>query len=120
MKASEFVLALFSVLCLVANQILIKIWIEKNNVSVWPPNFQFLRAIFSLEVLIVASLLVISGVIWVYLLGKVQFSMLYPIISLSYVFGILAAKFIFYENIPLLRWIGVIIIIVGVLFVTKK
>jgi undecaprenyl phosphate-alpha-L-ara4N flippase subunit ArnE len=45
--------------------------------------------------------------------------MAYPMISLSYVFGMLAAMFIFHETIPLTRWVGVALIILGCIFVAK-
>jgi undecaprenyl phosphate-alpha-L-ara4N flippase subunit ArnE len=40
-------------------------------------------------------------------------------ISISYLFGLLAAIFVFHESIPLTRWIGVLLIMGGVLLVTK-
>lgn len=41
-------------------------------------------------------------------------------ISLSYVFGILAAVFIFNEPVPVTRWIGVAFIIVGVVLIARN
>jgi len=120
MKIVEFILALFSVICLVANQVLLKFWMEKRNVIVWPLNLNLFKSFLTIEILIVGLMVLLSGLIWIYLLGKVEFSILYPIISLSYVFGILAAKYIFNENIPFLRWLGVLVIILGVLLVSKK
>ena len=46
--------------------------------------------------------------------------MAYPLISISYIFGVLAARFVFHETIPLTRWIGVLVIIVGVFLVVQK
>ena len=43
----------------------------------------------------------------------------YPLLSLSYVMGLLAAAFIFHEHIPLTRWIGVALILVGVFLVAR-
>jgi len=120
MKLSEFIFALFAVICLVANQVILKSWIDSKNVVIWPPNFNLFKSLISFEIFIVGILVLLSGLIWIYLLGKVQFSILYPIISLSYVLGILAAKFIFMEEIPTIRWIGVLIIILGVILVGKK
>lgn len=120
MNLIEVILALFSVLCLVANQVLVKMWLLKRSISVWPINKHFFYSLFSWEIGSAGFVIVISSLIWVYLLERIEFSLLYPIISLSYVFGLLAGKFIFGEQIPATRWVGVIIIIIGVLIVNKN
>jgi undecaprenyl phosphate-alpha-L-ara4N flippase subunit ArnE len=45
--------------------------------------------------------------------------MAYPMISLSYVFGMLAAIFIFHESIPAARWIGVFLIMSGCVLIAR-
>lgn len=62
----------------------------------------------------------IATVLWMYILKHFDFSMAYPMISISYVFGMFAAMFIFHESVPLTRWIGLLLILVGVMFVVKK
>ena len=57
--------------------------------------------------------------VWIYVLKKYEFSLAYPLLSISYIIGLLAAQFIFHEAIPLTRWIGVVIIMIGVYFVAK-
>lgn len=60
-----------------------------------------------------------SMLTWMYVLKRYEFSLAYPLLSISYVIGLLAAYFVFHEAIPLSRWIGVIIIMIGVYFVAK-
>lgn len=60
-----------------------------------------------------------ATVLWMYIIKTFPFSMAYPMVSLSYVFGMLAALFIFHEPIPLTRWIGVGCIMMGCLLVAK-
>ena len=48
-----------------------------------------------------------------------QLSMAYPMISLSYVFGMFAAILFFQEQVPLTRWLGVLLIICGCFLVAK-
>ena len=50
---------------------------------------------------------------------KYPFSMAYPLASMSYVFGMLAAIFIFHEDVPLTRWLGVVLIMGGCYFIAK-
>lgn len=64
--------------------------------------------------------IVIATLLWVYILRHFDFSMAYPMISISYVFGMLAAIYIFHEAIPFTRWIGVALIIAGVILVAKQ
>jgi len=45
--------------------------------------------------------------------------MAYPMISLSYIFGMFAAIFIFHEQVPLIRWLGVLLIIAGCVLIAK-
>lgn len=61
-----------------------------------------------------------ATVLWLYLLKNFDFSLAYPITSLSYIFGMLAAAFILNETIPNTRWIGVILIVIGVFFMIKQ
>jgi len=63
--------------------------------------------------------MLIASLIWFYILKHYEFSMAYPLISISYLLMMLASIFIFHETIPFTRWIGVVLILVGVLLVTK-
>lgn len=63
--------------------------------------------------------IMIATIIWMYIFKHYEFSQAYPLISISYVFAIIAAVVIFHEAVPFTRWIGIALIIVGVIFVTK-
>jgi undecaprenyl phosphate-alpha-L-ara4N flippase subunit ArnE len=63
--------------------------------------------------------LIFSTLLWGYILKHFEFSIAYPITAFAYIFGMLAALFIFHEIIPLTRWIGVGLIILGVFFIVK-
>ena len=60
-----------------------------------------------------------ATVLWLYIIKHFDFSMVYPMISISYIFGMLAAIFIFHETIPATRWIGVLLIMGGVILIAK-
>ena len=60
-----------------------------------------------------------ATVIWMYILKHFELSVAYPLISISYVFGMLASIFIFHEVVPATRWIGVGLIMAGVVFLVK-
>lgn len=60
-----------------------------------------------------------ATLLWGYILKHFSFSVAYPITAFAYVFGMLAAVFVFGEQIPYTRWIGVGLIVVGVMLVVK-
>jgi undecaprenyl phosphate-alpha-L-ara4N flippase subunit ArnE len=63
--------------------------------------------------------MLLASLIWFYIMKHYDFSVAYPMISISYVFGMLASIFIFHEAIPVTRWIGVFLIMSGVVLVAK-
>lgn len=63
--------------------------------------------------------MVVGVILWLYILKHFEFSIAYPITSISYIFGMLAAVFIFHEAVPLTRWIGVALIMGGVFLAAK-
>ncbi|GHT28402.1 hypothetical protein FACS189432_06280 [Bacteroidia bacterium] len=60
-----------------------------------------------------------ATVLWLYIIKHFDFSMVYPMISISYVFGMLAAIYIFHETVPAIRWVGVLLIMGGVVLIAK-
>ena len=54
-----------------------------------------------------------------YIVKHFAFHQAFPMVSLSYVMGMLAAVFIFHEEVPFTRWIGLAFILVGVALITK-
>lgn len=63
-----------------------------------------------------------ATLLWFYIIStaKDKFSMVYPFGSLAYVFGVLVAMVIFKETIPVNRWIGVGLIVLGVICIARK
>jgi multidrug transporter EmrE-like cation transporter len=61
-----------------------------------------------------------AAILWLKVIARLDFSLAYPLISLSYVFGLLGAAFLLHESIPLQRWIGVLVICVGVALINLR
>ena len=57
--------------------------------------------------------------LWLYIIKNFPFSMAYPMVSLSYVFGMFAAILVFHEQVPLIRWAGVLLIMAGCVLIAK-
>ncbi|MBA7681563.1 EamA family transporter [bacterium] len=62
----------------------------------------------------------LSGFIWLYALSKVNLSFAYPFLALSYILILLASQWFLGENVSFLRWIGVLVICLGVFLVAKS
>jgi drug/metabolite transporter (DMT)-like permease len=56
---------------------------------------------------------------FIVVLSRAKLSVASPLIATSYVFTVLAGNVFFGEEVPLLRWIGVALILVGVLLVLR-
>ena len=61
----------------------------------------------------------VSSIIWLLVLSRVELSYAYPLISLGYIFVVFFSWLLFKEPVSLLRWLGVILICVGVSLVTR-
>jgi drug/metabolite transporter (DMT)-like permease len=57
---------------------------------------------------------------WLVFISRVPLSYSYPFISLGIVLGLLAAWGIFHESIPPARWVGMLIVCVGVVLVARS
>jgi undecaprenyl phosphate-alpha-L-ara4N flippase subunit ArnE len=105
-------------LYLVSGQIFLKIALAQTGR--FSLSWQFIKSALTAWQLAASGLcMALASLIWVYILKHYEFSVAYPMISISYIFGLLAAIFIFHEPIPLTRWIGVLLIMGGVFLVTK-
>lgn len=104
---------------LVAAQILLKIAVQHFGTFSW--TWMYFKNVFSTWQLAVSGVCVLSAMlVWMYVLKHYEFSVSYPMLSISYIIGLIAAQFVFHEVIPLTRWIGVVIVMIGVFLIAKS
>jgi drug/metabolite transporter (DMT)-like permease len=60
-----------------------------------------------------------SAIVWLLVLSRASLSFAYPFASLSYLVIVLADKFVFDQQIPVLRWVGVAFIMAGIVLVAQ-
>ena len=60
-----------------------------------------------------------SSILWMYIVKNFPLSNAYPMISLSYVFGMVAAIIFFDESVPVHKWVGAALIIAGCCIIAK-
>ncbi len=63
---------------------------------------------------------VVSVVVWLLVLSRVEVSFAYPLLSVGYIVNAVAGYYLFQENLSLPRISGILIICVGVYFVTRS
>ncbi|MCR5049532.1 MAG: EamA family transporter [Paludibacteraceae bacterium] len=54
-----------------------------------------------------------AGLLWMYILKHWSFSQAYPLSSLAYVFGMIAAMLVFHEHVAWTQWAGILLIMAG-------
>lgn len=55
----------------------------------------------------------VATVLWMYMLKHFPFSIVYPLTSISYIFGMIAAILVFHEHVNVSQWVGVLLIMAG-------
>lgn len=71
------------------------------------------------QVLIGLTLFVLSAVTWLVVISRVPLSLAYPFAGITYVLLAMFSKFVLKEHVPSMRWVGVALIVVGVVMVGR-
>ena len=116
-------LILLSISIAVGGQILLKIGINRIGISDFG-SFNalggfFISIIKNPLVMIGLFLYLISAAIWMIVLSTVELSFAYPFIGFTYVLVLVLSKFVLKEDVNPLRWIGALIITVGVVVLSR-
>ena len=78
-----------------------------------------IRLFFSPVVFCALCLYAATTGLWLYILSRVPISFAYPIQALAFPLVLLASMLIFKESISVTRWIGVRVIVCGVMIATR-
>ena len=123
MNAVSFSLVMLGVLLNAAAQLLLKAGtntvgqFEFSGANILPIGMKF-----ALEPHILGGLTcyVVSVVVWIMALSRVEVSIAYPMLSVGYVLNALLAMWLFGEAVTLQRWLGIAVILVGVTIVARS
>ena len=63
---------------------------------------------------------VLSVVVWLLVLSRVEVSYAYPLLSVGYIVNAIAAYYLFQEDLSLTRVAGIFVIVAGVYLVTRS
>ena len=123
MTAISFTLLLAGVLLNAAAQLLLK----AGTNAVGPFEFSTVNAVpvgmkLALEPHILGGIAcyVVSVVVWILALSRVEVSVAYPMLSIGYVVNAVAAYYLFGEAVSAARLVGIGVIILGVFIVARS
>lgn len=112
-----YVLLLINITLLVAGQTVWKIGLAKLG-GLQAGNW--LTVLLSPYILAGIAMYGLATVLWLAVLSRLPLSIAYPLQSTAYVVGIIVAAIVFREAVPPHRWIGVAVVIAGIVIISWK
>ena len=106
-------LLLANQLMLIGGQVLLKFGMQRLGSWSWTWSCIWHGVILNPGLLLGAVLLIVTNLLWLYMLKIYPFSTIYPLTSLGFVFGMLSGMLIFHETVTLLQWCGVVFVLIG-------
>ena len=111
-------LSILQSLFLCGGQVLLKIALTESGPFSW--TWRFFRAQLTNWWFLGCGISFgLATVLWMFILKHFPFSIAYPLSCLSYIFGIVAALIIFRESVSLQQWLGVFMIVIGCILISK-
>jgi len=62
----------------------------------------------------------LSSIFWLVVLSRLPLSLVYPMVSVAYVLVAFASIIFFHETVSLVRWVGIAVIIFGVVLISRS
>ena len=113
-----FPLALIQSLLLTAGQVLLKFGLAR--MEPFSMSASFFKSVFINWQFALCGLSFGAGsLLWMYIVKHYPLSMAYPMVSLSYVLGMIASIVFFHETVDATKWIGVALIVLGCCLIAK-
>ena len=102
-----------------AAQLALKFGVRKKKVK-FGKNLlvDLFRLVFNSFVILGLFLYGVSSIMWVAILSKLDLSYAYPLVSLNFVIIAIFSRIFLKEKVTKLRWLSIVIIMIGVILVT--
>lgn len=113
------ILSLFQSALLAMGQVLLKFGLMRTLPFGW--NRAFWQSLAVNPPLALSGLsFLATSLLWIYIVKHFPLSTAYPLVSLSYVFGMIAAIVFFRETVDLSKWLGVLLIMTGCFLILRN
>lgn len=118
-----YILVIVSVFLNVAGQIFIKKGVDNliiNDINLLDKIFLMVKSLFSTWIFLGFSSVFLASIFWMFALTKLELGAAYPFMSLSFILILIFGYFFLDESITLYKLLGVLLIMVGVVLVSKS
>ena len=118
----QFFVILFTVFMSACAQLLLKMGMEKveNNGGLMADGLMsVIHAVFSPLVFAGIFIYGLSVLVWLWVLSKVDLSIAYPFVGVSFIFTLLFGVFLLDEGINIYKIVGTLLIAAGCFFIVK-
>ena len=115
-----FMLGLVSIMLLSAGQTALKFGLNEIDGVSLSNLASFLKLLQTPWVMVGFILYGISSILWLDVLSKLDFSLAFPMVALTYVFTLVIGRFFFGEQVGWERILGVVLIVGGVFFLVRS
>ena len=119
---SYYFLILPIIICTVIGQLLVKHGISllgKVSFSIKGILFFLIKAFTNLYIFSGLILSIIATCIWFIVLTKIPLSRAYPFMALTFAFVVILSAYIFKETTSWLSWVGLTLICLGIILITR-
>ena len=103
---------------LTGGQVFLKFALSRMPAFAWTRDFWF-SLLTNWQLAACGLFFLLASLLWMYIVKVFPFSSAYPMVSLSYVFGMLAAILFFHEEVSIIKWVGVMFIVLGCMLIAK-
>ena len=114
-----FVLLLIAICLSVSGELLLKAGMNRVGQFDLSP-IVILRTFSEWRIVLGFALIFGGSLFWLGVISRVDFSFAYPLLALSYVVSLIPARLLLGEDVTPNRVIGAIIIVIGVIVVTRR
>ena len=112
------ILALTQSLLLTMGQVLLKFALMRMEPFSWTTTF-WRSALRNWQFALCGLCFGAASLLWMYIVKHFPLSMAYPMVSLSYAFGMVAAIVFFHETVDWAKWLGVVLIMGGCILISR-
>lgn len=112
------ILAIIQSLLLASGQVFLKLALVRMSPFAWEWSF-FKELLVNWQFALCGLCYGSGSLLWMYIVKHFPFSQAYPMVSLSYVFGMVAASIVFHEEVSPGKWLGVLLIMAGCYLIAR-
>ena len=117
-------MAIASVLLATAGQFLLKAGMDRvgyvGGDRLKRPVDLALTAAKTPQIVVGLGIFCVSAIVWLIVLSRVPLSTAYPFAGITYVTTALIGRFVLGESVPGIRWLGIVLIVGGILLVSRS